>query len=93
MHVIQWNPSIAVTIGNKHFVPCSEVPNSGASGIFLVQAVEHNVAAFSELFFAVHWQGRLSRGWYYMSESANLMSSFNPAAMVNNLSEKLSGGR
>ena len=26
------------------------------------QAVEHNVAKFSELFLAVHWQGRLSRG-------------------------------
>jgi len=26
------------------------------------QAVEHNVAAFSELSFAVRWQGRLSRG-------------------------------
>ena len=26
------------------------------------QAVECNVAAFSELSFAVHWQGRLSRG-------------------------------
>ena len=26
------------------------------------RAVEHNVAAFSELSLAVHWQGRLSRG-------------------------------
>ena len=26
------------------------------------QAVEHNVAAFSEISFAVRWQGRLSRG-------------------------------
>ena len=25
-------------------------------------AVEYNVAAFSELSFAVRWQGRLSRG-------------------------------
>ena len=23
------------------------------------RAVEHNVAGFSELYFAVHWQGRL----------------------------------
>ena len=44
------------------------VPNLGASGIFLVgvvlrnPAVEYNVAAFSELSFAVRWQGRLSRG-------------------------------
>ena len=42
--------------------------NSGASGIFPVgvvlsnPAVEYNVAAFSELSFAVRWQGRLSRG-------------------------------
>ena len=44
------------------------VPNSGASGIFPVgvvlhnQAVEYNVAAFSELSFPARWQGRLSRG-------------------------------
>ena len=25
-------------------------------------AVEHNMASFSELSFAVRWQGRLSRG-------------------------------
>ena len=39
--------------------------NSGASGIFPVgrnPAVEHNMAVFSELSFAVCWQGRLSRG-------------------------------
>ena len=68
---VQWNPSITVTIGTQHFVRYSEVrgvPNSGASGIFPVgvvlhnPAVEHNVAAFSELSFAVRWQGRLSRG-------------------------------
>ena len=40
----------------------------GASVIFLVGvvlrdlAVEHTMAAFSELSFAVHWQGRISRG-------------------------------
>ena len=27
------------------------------------RAVEHNVAAFSEHYFAVHWQGRLSGGY------------------------------
>ena len=26
------------------------------------QAVEHNVVAFSELFFALRWQGMLRRG-------------------------------
>ena len=39
--------------------------NSGASGIFPVgcnPAVEYNMAVFSELSFAVRWQGRLSRG-------------------------------
>ena len=66
---VQWNPSITDTIGDQHFVPNSEgVPNSGASGIFLVgrgmrnRIVEHNVSAFSELSFGVCWQGRLSRG-------------------------------
>ena len=40
----------------------------GASGIFRVgvvlciRAVEYNVFAFSELYFAVRWQGRLGRG-------------------------------
>ena len=44
------------------------MPKSGASGIFPVgvvlrsPAAEYNVAAFSELSFAVRWQGRLSRG-------------------------------
>ena len=45
--------------------------NSGASvvyfwwGWYVYWAVEHNVTAFSELCFAVRWQGRLSRGWCY----------------------------
>ena len=34
------------------------------------RAIEPNVDAFSELFFAVHWQGMLPT-----SNSANLMSS------------------
>ena len=67
---VQWNPSITDTFGDQHFVCYSEVSqcNSGASGIFPVgvvlrnPAVEFNVAAFSELSFAVRWQGRLSRG-------------------------------
>ena len=56
---LQWNPSITDTIGTQHFVPYSDVPNSGASGIFPVglvldnPVVEYNVAAFSELSFAV----------------------------------------
>ena len=47
---IQWNLSITDTIRKKHFVPYSEVPNSGASGLFPVgmvlrnRAVEHNVS-------------------------------------------------
>ena len=57
--ILQWNPSIADTIGNQHFVSYS-VLNSGASGTFLVsvelsnRAIEHNVAAFSVLSLAVH---------------------------------------
>ena len=62
-------PSLADTIGNKHFVPYSEVSlTQGLLGIFLVgmvlcnRAVELNVAAFSKLSLAVRWQERLSRG-------------------------------
>ena len=38
-------------------------------------AVECNVAAFSELSFAAHWQGRPSRGYSTTSNNTNLMSS------------------
>ena len=61
--IIQWNPSITDTLGIF-----SLIANSEASGIFLVgvvlhnRAVEHNVAAFSELSLAICWLGRLSRG-------------------------------
>ena len=65
--LIQWNSSITDTIGEQHFVPYSEVSltqgflvYSGRSG--MRNWAEHNVAAFSELSFAIHWQGRLSRG-------------------------------
>ena len=53
-------PIIMDTTGNPNFVPYS----SGASSVFLTGMVLCNwaVAAFSELSFAVHWQGRLSRG-------------------------------
>ena len=62
-------PSLADTVGNKHFVPYSEVSlTQGLLGIFFVnmvlcnQAVELNVAVFSELSLAVRWQEWLSRG-------------------------------
>ena len=48
-------------------------------------AVEYNVDAFSDLSFAVRWQGRLST----TSNSANLMSSCSPAAVVENPAEKM----
>ena len=55
--IIQWNSSITDTIRNQHFVPYIEV------GVVLRnRAVEHNMAVFSELHFAVRWQGMLSRG-------------------------------
>ena len=60
--------AIAYTIETNNFVLYSEVPNTGASGIFPVGvvlhnwAVEYNMATFSELSLAVCWQGRLSRG-------------------------------
>ena len=58
--VVQWNPSIMDTIGTQYFVHYSEVSLTQGlpSGIFPVgvvphnPAVEYNVAAFSELFFA-----------------------------------------
>ena len=37
------------------------------------QAIEHNVAAFSELSFALRWQGMLSRGRLLL-QITNLMS-------------------
>ena len=57
---LQWNLSIVDTIGSQHFVPYSEVSlNSWASDILVGmvlrnQAVEHNMAMFSELSLAVH---------------------------------------
>ena len=51
------------TIGNQNFVRYSGgVPNSGGFRYISDRSgmrVEHNVAAFSELSFAVCWQGRL----------------------------------
>ena len=63
-------PSLSDTIGNQHFVHYNEVSLTQAFpcsiypvGVLLCnQAIEHNVAVFSELSFAVRWQGRLSRG-------------------------------
>ena len=57
------------TIGNQNFVRNSEVSLtkgyiSGRRGT-RNRAVERNVAAFSELSFAVHWQGMLHRDKYY----------------------------
>ena len=50
-------------------------------------AVEHNVAAFSELSLAVHWQGRLSRGYSTMSVSnVKLLAT---AVVLGNLTEKV----
>ena len=63
---IQWNPSIMDTIGNQNFVRYREVSPVQGFPVYISsrlgmrnRAFEHNVAAFSELFFAVHWQGRL----------------------------------
>ena len=55
--------AITDTIGTQHFVHYSEVSlTQGLPVIFPVlrnPPVEYNVAAFSELSFAVRWQGRL----------------------------------
>ena len=67
---LQWNLSISDTFGDQHFVRYSKVSQlrgfryiSGRRGM-RNPVVEYYVAAFSELFFATRWQGRLSRGWY-----------------------------
>ena len=64
---VQWNPSITDTIGNQNFVRSSEVSLRGFRYIsgrrgMRNRAAEHNVASFSELSFAVRWQGMLRRG-------------------------------
>ena len=67
---LQWNPSITDTIGEQHLHRYSKVfPTQGLlHDIFPVgvvlrnPAVEYSVAAFSELSFAAHWRGRLTRG-------------------------------
>ena len=48
------------------------------------RAVEHNVAAFSELPFAVHWQGRLA-----LQITALTNELLTTAMMVDNLAEKV----
>lgn len=48
------------TIENQQFVQYSGVTSSRRG--MLNWAVEHNVAGFSELYFAVCWQGRIDRG-------------------------------
>ena len=49
-------------IGIQHFVRYNEVSLIPVGVVLRNPAVEYNVAAFSELSFAVRWQGRLSRG-------------------------------
>ena len=39
-------------------------------------AVEYNIAVFSELSFAVHWQGRLSRGAITTGNRTNLVVEY-----------------
>ena len=79
---IQWNPSIADTIGNQHLR--WGVPNSEASGINPVgvklrnQAVEHSVAVFSlfRAFPCCMLAGKAKKEEAStMSNGANLMSS------------------
>ena len=60
---VQWNPYTTDTFGDQHFVDCSEVsPTQGLPVYFQYisvrrgmcnPAVEYNVAAYSELCFAV----------------------------------------
>ena len=57
--LVRWNPPIRDTIGNQHFVPYSELSGLPVDVVLRNLAVEYNVAPFSELSFAVRWQGRL----------------------------------
>ena len=63
--VILYVYSGADTIGNQHFVPHNKVSLTQGLPVYFVVlrngAVEYNVATFSELSFAVCWQGNLSR--------------------------------
>ena len=83
---LQWNPSITDTIGNKHFVPCSEVsltqglPYTFSRHGSVKSSFEDNVAGFSELSLALRWQGVLSRDYYY---------ELTPVVMVDNLARCL----
>ena len=59
-------PSRVDTIGSNNFVHYSEVSLTQRLPVGIVlycRAFEHNVGTFSELFLAVRWQGRLSRGY------------------------------
>ena len=58
---VQWNSSITDTIGNQHFVLYSELSGLLVDVLLRNLAVEYNVAPFSELSFAVRWQGRLKQ--------------------------------
>ena len=65
---------------------------TGASGIFPVGvvlhnlAVEYNVAVFSELSFAAHWLGRLSKASTMSNSTIKLLTT---PAMVDNLAEQV----
>ena len=60
-YLLQWNPSIMDTLGTQNCVRYNEVSLSQGLTVYF-RAVEHNVAVFSELSFAVRRQGILSRG-------------------------------
>ena len=65
---IQWNASITYTIGTQHFVHHSKVSLTQGLPVFpvgmvcIIRLLSNNVSTFSELSFAVCWQGVLSRG-------------------------------
>ena len=58
---VQWNPSITDTIGNQQFVLYSEVSLTQGLLVGVVCVIELLSTTwlwFSELSFAVRWQGR-----------------------------------
>ena len=61
---LQWNLFIMDTIANQHFAHytgCRGFRYISSRHGMCILVVEHNVAAFSELYFAVCWQGSLGR--------------------------------
>ena len=81
---LQWNPSITDTSENQHFVPCSEVSLTQASGIFLVCIIGLRGYLF-RAFPCCTLAGKISRGYI----TVLILCQVARAVMVGNLAEKV----